>query len=172
MVKKWLWIGVSGYLLLSLGCSLATKSNQPTAVSETPLNIVPLATHTPAPTPLPIQDATAILADACFDGLMTLDGQRLLIREEGELNNLYRQLESVCGESIPRSSIDFSNQVLVIAVDSVGACDAVYQPLGLETDRLVLQFTQTGDCLYDAIAIYAGTMARPTEGFQVVVIGA
>jgi hypothetical protein len=36
----------------------------------------------------------------------------------------------------------------------------------------MLQFTQTGDCPYDAIAIYAGIMARPASGFQVVVIGA
>lgn len=131
-----------------------------------------IETHTPTSPPLPITDVSEAFADWCFAALEAASGQRLVITDETSLSALYDFADGHCETALPRSTFDFSSQVLVVAVDAVRACRAEYIPVALENGRLMLQFVHDGTCPYDLVILYAGTLAQSADDIQVIVSGA
>jgi hypothetical protein len=157
-------------LLIGLGCSL-TRQNAlaPTSTAPPlPISIQPIAA-TPAPTPFPVIDANALFAETCFEGLLALSGQRLIIGDRAGLGALYDLMDSRCPEPMPRAELDFSTQVLIVVGQVTQACTAELNPLSLTNGQLVLQFSQSGECPYEALALYVGLIAR-SEGLTQITV--
>lgn len=146
-------------ILLTLGCSL-TRPREDTP-SPAPTSIGVQVTASPD---VPIQEAGWLLEGACYEGMASLHNQILILSDAAALNGFYNGLDTLCPEPMPRQSFDFTSQVLVVAVMVVTGCDAQLNAAGLENDQLMLQFVQSGDCPFDVIATFAGTVQKPTTG--------
>lgn len=154
-----------------VGCSLTNKT-APTPLSTTPSSTTsPPIGETPAPVVVSgVTDTSWVLDGTCFEALLSLDGQRLVIEDEVSLNLFYDLLDGYCEEPMPRPTFDFSTQLMVVVVEIAQACQAEFMPLGFDNQQLMLQFVQSGTCAYDVVAIYMGTLAA--ESLQVSVSGA
>ena len=151
--------------LVMMACNLTQKSDS----TSVPAISIQQVTATPAPTPLPVQDANFIFDGVCYAGLRALAGQQWMIGDDAALMSLYDTMVSQCDDEIARPGFDFSSQILVVVVDAVQACHAEFIALGLENNHLMLQFRKSGTCSYNVIAVYAGTLARPAGQLQVTV---
>lgn len=152
-MKRLWW---SFFVLITLGCSLTRFSDEE---SKTPL-----PTEIETSVGFPVQDAGWLLETACYEAMNALHNQVVVLSDNGALEAFYNSLDTYCETPVQRRRFDFATQELVVAVMVVKGCDAQFVPKGIENNNLMLQFVEEGDCPYDVIATYAGSIAKPASG--------
>ncbi|MBZ0309918.1 MAG: hypothetical protein K8I82_27895 [Anaerolineae bacterium] len=149
-------------ILVTIACSLTRPS--PDSMPPT-LQV--------SPTLFPVQNAGWLLDGICYEGLAALHNQVFILSDAAALEGFYNTLDSHCEAPAQRQSFDFASQVLVVLVMATKGCDAQFIPQNLENNHLLVQFVQEGDCPYDVIATYTGSITRPAAGeLKVIVSGA
>lgn len=141
-------------LALLLGCSLSDSPAPPTPLPATALQV---------------QDASALFYGSCFEALRALDGQQLVLQDAVSLELFYNLLDQHCESPVLRGTVDFNQQVLLVAVKVVTACDAALEFQGLAGQTLTLRFRQAGECNYEVVAGYFGLLPR-SAGVQQIAI--
>jgi hypothetical protein len=157
--------------LTGLACnlSLSKQDQAPIATGLPTAAIVPNVPQSPL---LPVRDATAVMSGVCFEALQALDGQSFVLENEGALTDLYSRLDSLCPQPVQRTSFDFNQEILVLAFKSAQACTVEVVPQSIAENVLVLHWSQTGNCAYEAVGVYAGALDRTYQGLQVNLSGA
>ncbi len=185
-----LWFGI-------LACTLSPiKEPRLVYVTETPLPIVsvtttrfpppaPIATtiSTAIPTispttvilPLPYTDATYLLNDVCFDALLPIIGNYLMLDSQAALDQFWGSMNvsTACGRSVRNPTFDFSTQVLVGTVRLVQGCTANFIPQAIEwndaTGQVVVpaQFEINSNCDYQLAVSFLVGIPRPPSGYTV-----
>ena len=110
------------------------------------------------------------MEDVCFEALIALNGQRLVIEDVVALGLFYDLLDGFCDAPVQRSNFEFSDQILVVVVEARQACDAELRFLDLTGDQLLLEFTQHGNCPYEVVATFIGTVMRTDNKLQVNIV--
>ncbi len=140
-----------------LACTLTRKSEDKAA----PLSL-------PTAPVMGVDDATYLLQDVCFEALLLLDGQTFVWKQQSDLDQFMATLNiaEVCATDFVIPSFDFSEQMVVGAVQSAQDCDAEFVPT-VQHERqqtlILLQFIVEAGCAYELIASYVAAIPAGTE---------
>ncbi len=174
-------------ILLGIGLLAACNfpaprpADTPTAVGLPTPTAVQLPTDTPPPPPTPdpytdaYRDARGLFPDVCFAYWAEQAGRVFVIDSAGALNALYTEIDEagLCRFPVTRGTADFTDRLLVGAVNVGTGCTATTDPLELVTDaaaRIVtlrVAWGVAGTCDYRLARPFWVSLARPPAGYTV-----
>jgi hypothetical protein len=156
-----------------MGCTLSedkkiTPEAASTAINDPVESVSDLDSSTG-----PYLDALSLLDGVCFEYLYTLGGQSWVWTSPDDLTAFYDRVDASerCGDPVVRATMDFSDQILVGAVQAGIGCDAAFQFVELaqdgNTQTVVLRYTLQTGCDYELAQPYLIAIPRPPEGITV-----
>jgi hypothetical protein len=187
-----IWIGALGLTgLMLMGCTLTLANDTPSVMptgtpTHIPITPSPPPSSTPAPTGIPAletytgpyEDVVGLLDGVCFDFLADIDGETWMWDSPGALGAFYDRVDEseTCSGPVERGTYDFSERVLVGAVNVSTGCDAAHSFAGLAQDNeahtqtIRLQLLIQPDCPYELVQPFLITMPRPPDGYTIRVV--
>jgi hypothetical protein len=175
-----LWVGLAAFALD--GCTL---SDQPppspgpvTSLPDADLTTTPggqdtRATASPLPPSLrtdpgPFVDVAWLLDGVCFEYLAQMDGERWTWTAEEDMNAFFDQVDDseLCGTLVPRPTFDFTDAILVGAVQTAQGCDAAHRVVNVTQDdsahtrTLVVALDVLPGCPYDLVQLFLVAVPR------------
>lgn len=126
----------------------------------------PIVTPAPTPTPtlppsagMPYDDASPILAGICFDYLLRIEGQIVILDSQADLNALYSRVDraDICAERVARKEFDFSAyQIVGTVVSGVGCTaqivyDGTRKDEAARTQTIELRYVISDNCPYHLV---------------------
>lgn len=151
--------------LTMLACNLTRKPSE-MVVTATPLMLPTAPIHS---TDIPFtSDATYLLQDVCFEALLPLAGQNFVWRDETEMERLLARLNvaEVCDQDFEMPVFDFSQQIVVGAVQIAQGCDAEFVPTITRNGQqwqILLQFEVKLGCDYQLLVSYVAAIPAGIE---------
>ena len=173
-------------IICLLGCLLAacnlpaplpdavpTAASLPTVTGPPPASLPTLTPAPDSPYTDDYQDVRGLFAAACFAFWESQAGQVWVIRTPAELNAFYNAIDeaALCRFRVLRLDFDFTERVLLGAVNVGTGCAATTDPLGLVRDDAARTITLrvawgvAGDCGYRLARPFWVSMPRPPEGY-------
>lgn len=174
-------------ILLGIGLLAACNfpapppADTPTAAGPPTPTAVQLPTDTPLPSPTPdpyteaYRDARGLFPDVCFAYWAAQAGRVFVIDSAGALAALYTEIDesALCRFPATRGAFDFTDRLLVGAVNVGTGCTATTDPIGLITDAaarvvtLRVAWGVAGTCDYRLARPFWVSLARPPAGYTV-----
>jgi hypothetical protein len=190
-----LWIVFLCLALAARALSGCTLSDQPPS-SPGPVTSLPDADLSPTPDgqdtqaaasplppslrtdPGPFTDAAWLLDGVCFEYLAQMDGERWTWTAEEDMNDFFDRVDDskLCGIPVPRPTFDFTDAILVGAVQTAQGCDAAHRVVNvLQDDRaqtrtLVVALDVQPGCPYDLVQLFLVAVPRLPPSYTTQII--